>query len=111
MNWFRLKGCTKCRGDLVLDDLDWLCLQCGTYYYTGLYRNKNDLKGPSPNGSLPTLTPPEKAARINLKYTGIAWLNAPTLPLVTSLTRQTGVRQAATANISGTSTPVHGTGA
>ncbi len=38
MNLFRLKACTKCRGDLVLDDGDWLCLQCGTYYYTGLYR-------------------------------------------------------------------------
>ena len=37
MNRFRLKGCTKCQGDLVLDDGDWLCLQCGTYYYTGLY--------------------------------------------------------------------------
>jgi hypothetical protein len=38
MNLFRLKACTKCRGDLVLDEGDWLCLQCGTYYYTGLYR-------------------------------------------------------------------------
>lgn len=36
--WFRLKGCAKCRGDLALDGGDWLCLQCGTYYYTGLYR-------------------------------------------------------------------------
>ena len=35
---FRLKACVKCRGDLVLDEGDWLCLQCGTYYYTGLYR-------------------------------------------------------------------------
>tara|TARA_B100000315_G_scaffold256712_1_gene303322 strand:+ start:328 stop:636 length:309 start_codon:yes stop_codon:yes gene_type:complete len=35
---FRLKACVKCQGDLVLDDGDWLCLQCGTYYYTGLYR-------------------------------------------------------------------------
>ena len=40
MNWFRLKACAKCKGDLVLDDGDWLCLQCGTYYYTGLYRNQ-----------------------------------------------------------------------
>ena len=38
MNLFRLKACTKCRGDLLLDEGDWLCLQCGTYYYTGLYR-------------------------------------------------------------------------
>lgn len=39
MRWFRLKACPKCRGDLVLDEGDWLCLQCGTYYYTGLYLN------------------------------------------------------------------------
>ena len=37
VNWFRLKCCVKCGGDLVLDDGDWLCLQCGTYYYTRLY--------------------------------------------------------------------------
>jgi hypothetical protein len=40
VNWFRLKACAKCEGDLVLDDGDWLCLQCGRYYYTGLYRNQ-----------------------------------------------------------------------
>ncbi len=38
MSWIRFKACVKCRGDLVLDEGDWLCLQCGTYYYTGLYR-------------------------------------------------------------------------
>ncbi len=38
MNWFCLKACTKCGGDLAVDDGDWLCLQCGTYYYTGLYQ-------------------------------------------------------------------------
>jgi len=38
MTWFRFKACVKCRGDLVLDHSDWLCLQCGTYYYTGLYQ-------------------------------------------------------------------------
>ncbi len=35
---FHLKACSKCHGDLVLDEGDWLCLQCGTYYYTRLYR-------------------------------------------------------------------------
>jgi hypothetical protein len=34
---FRLKGCKKCGGDLALDDGDWICLQCGTYYYVHLY--------------------------------------------------------------------------
>ena len=38
MNWFRFKGCVKCGGDLALDQGDWLCLQCGTYYYVGLYQ-------------------------------------------------------------------------
>ncbi len=38
VNWFCLKACTKCGGDLAVDDGDWICLQCGTYYYTGLYR-------------------------------------------------------------------------
>lgn len=38
VTWFRFKACVKCRGDLVLDHSDWLCLQCGTYYYTGLYQ-------------------------------------------------------------------------
>ncbi len=37
VSWFRLKACPKCRGDLASDDGDWICLQCGTYYYTGLY--------------------------------------------------------------------------
>ena len=35
---FHLKACSKCHGDLALDEGDWLCLQCGTYYYTRLYR-------------------------------------------------------------------------
>lgn len=38
MNWFRLKNCIKCQGDLASDEGDWICLQCGTYYYTGLYQ-------------------------------------------------------------------------
>jgi len=38
VNWFRLKSCIKCQGDLAADNGDWLCLQCGTYYYTGLYQ-------------------------------------------------------------------------
>ena len=37
MNLYRLGACLKCRGDLAHDDGDWICLQCGTYYYTGLY--------------------------------------------------------------------------
>ncbi len=37
MNLYRLGVCLKCRGDLAYDDGDWICLQCGAYYYTGLY--------------------------------------------------------------------------
>jgi hypothetical protein len=39
MTQFRLKACAKCGGDLALDEGDWICLQCGTYYYIGLYRH------------------------------------------------------------------------
>ena len=28
-----LKSCTKCRGDLILDEGYWRCWQCGLYYY------------------------------------------------------------------------------
>ena len=46
VNWFRLKACVKCGGDLVLDEGDWLCLQCATYYYTGLYPGQHLLEWP-----------------------------------------------------------------
>ena len=36
MTLYRLGVCLKCRGDLAYDEGDWLCLQCGVYYYTGL---------------------------------------------------------------------------
>ncbi len=38
MNYYRLKACGKCGGDLARDEGDWICLQCGTYLYVGLYR-------------------------------------------------------------------------
>ena len=44
MKIYRLGACLKCRGDLAHDDGDWLCLQCGLYYYTGLY-GKDDEPG------------------------------------------------------------------
>ena len=40
VSWFHLKARPKSRGDLETDEGDWLCLQCGTYYYTGLYGDK-----------------------------------------------------------------------
>ncbi|MCH2528649.1 MAG: hypothetical protein MK029_03625 [Dehalococcoidia bacterium] len=30
----RLKGCTKCKGDLIWSDYEWTCCQCGRTYYT-----------------------------------------------------------------------------
>ena len=60
MNWFRLKTCIKCQGDLAADNGDWLCLQCGTYYYTGLYRLHRHIDE-SPKGSnLGISKPPEQ---------------------------------------------------
>lgn len=38
MNGYLLKGCRKCGGDLARDCGDWICLQCGSCYYVGLYR-------------------------------------------------------------------------
>lgn len=46
MNWFRLKACLKCRGDLAPDEGDWLCLQCGTFYYAGLYHSNQTTPPP-----------------------------------------------------------------
>ena len=54
---FRFKACIKCGGDLALDDGDWICLQCGTYYYVGLYR-------PSERSRYPGGWPPPAAKGI-----------------------------------------------
>ena len=32
----RLKECTKCQGDLILDGEEWRCWQCGHYYYPNI---------------------------------------------------------------------------
>lgn len=46
MNLYRLGACLKCRGDLAHGDGDWICLQCGTYYYIGLYpETRSDTPG------------------------------------------------------------------
>ena len=56
MNWFRLKTCIKCQGDLVSDQQDWICIQCGTYYYTGLYQAPAQNEEGTPP---PVETPPQ----------------------------------------------------
>ncbi len=68
MGRFRLKGCAKCGGDLVVDELDWLCLQCGTYYYTNLYQRRTQAEGEEANGPL---FAKEKSAKSRETATGI----------------------------------------
>jgi hypothetical protein len=62
VNRFRLKACAKCQGDLVLDEGDWLCLQCGTYCYTGLYRKHGLTRWPQQAEAPPRL---EKTLRLD----------------------------------------------
>ena len=40
MSSYLLKACKKCGGDLAPDYGDWVCLQCGAYYYVGLYQRR-----------------------------------------------------------------------
>lgn len=62
MNWFRLKTCIKCQGDLAADEGDWICLQCGTYYYTGLYRFQSNVDDvPQASNSIAPEGPEQKA--------------------------------------------------
>lgn len=58
MGLFRLKACKKCRGDLFLEEGDWLCLQCGTYYYTRLYHRPKPNTSYADNGIGPESAPP-----------------------------------------------------
>lgn len=51
MKIYRLGACLKCRGDLALDHGDWICLQCGVYYYTGLYSHQGDCGPDDPGNS------------------------------------------------------------
>lgn len=71
VNWFRFKACVKCRGDLVLDHSDWLCLQCGTYYYTGLYQESAPTNAHSEENKSPG---EEKAGMAILSRPGLARL-------------------------------------
>ena len=46
-----LKGCTKCNGDLVFDEGDWHCWQCGHYYYSGGVPTTDELSNELMNGT------------------------------------------------------------
>ena len=60
MNWFRLKTCIKCQGDLAADEGDWICLQCGTYYYTGVYQLPSHMNDSPPDPGAGTSGQPEQ---------------------------------------------------
>jgi hypothetical protein len=69
---FLLKACVRCGGDLALDDGDWLCLQCGRYYYARpkpatLPHWREWLARPLPGDGRP---PPPKSASITDILTG-----------------------------------------
>ena len=53
-----LKRCTKCRGDLVMDEGDWRCMQCARYYYSGTEGPLGKWQPIYP--SLETFGPPEE---------------------------------------------------
>lgn len=53
MNSYLLKGCRKCGGDLARDCGDWICLQCGSCYYVGLYRPESAAEPPAAAASPP----------------------------------------------------------
>ena len=50
MNNYILKACRRCGGDLAMDDGDWICLQCGVYYYVGLYQAAEVPQAPATEG-------------------------------------------------------------
>lgn len=105
MTWFRLKGCAKCGGDLMLEELDWLCLQCGTYYYTGLYQRKNGLKQPGSNGPLPHQ---EKTTAVNGRHAGMCQVRMTALPSFDSLIHQTTGDRVTTCDLNRTSIATNG---
>ena len=70
MDWFLLACCPKCQGDLVLDEGDWRCMQCGTYYYPTRRRANGRRPGrpPTPD-TRPALPPAPPADRPALSPT------------------------------------------
>ena len=53
----------------MLDEGDWLCLQCGTYYYTGLYRRIDLTTQPKDDSPLP---PAEKTCAVTYGYLNLS---------------------------------------
>ena len=86
MDWFLLACCPKCQGDLVLDEGDWRCMQCGTYYYPTRHANgRRRLGRPPTPDSRPALPPAPSADRPALPPTSSA--DRPALPPASSADR------------------------
>ena len=50
MVYYRLKSCDKCQGDLVSEEDEWKCLQCGRCFYPSLpntYQEEYKINSPS----------------------------------------------------------------
>ena len=62
MDWFLLACCPKCQGDLVLDEGDWRCMQCGTYYYPTRRRANGRRPGRPPTPDSRPALPPAPSA-------------------------------------------------
>ena len=63
---YQLKGCPRCMGDMVFDEGDWKCWQCGHYYYPrgasledlALAEQQENLRDPrSADNSVPSTQP------------------------------------------------------
>ena len=59
-----LKSCRKCGGDLVLDEDEWRCWQCGRYYYP--LPPPTDLR-PVPDKPARVLVPPGRAMPVRFR--------------------------------------------
>ena len=70
-----LKGCSKCNGDLVLEEDLWRCFQCGHYYYPNLLQPVEH--APEPN----LLSPQGNGRRRKAPCGGIAGRNINSLIL------------------------------
>lgn len=55
------KGCTRCDGDLIFDEGDWRCWQCGQYYYA-IPDASAEESYPQPLDEQPTSGPQDSAS-------------------------------------------------
>ena len=85
MNIYRLRDCRKCGGDLARDDGDWICLQCGSYSYVGLYLRvrppTNRLSDP-PADSGSGRAPSGPSKHVGVRVATVAGLNFASRPVV-----------------------------